>query len=546
MVDSTDSYETLLAAAGDAFAAGDAASLERAESLYRQALTAGERSVGYDDLALLPALTGLGSTLILRTRADEAEPILNRAIALGEQLGTDHPDVVILLNDLSRLYLKQSAHRYAEPLLQRLLEIKRAKGEEHPEVATVLASLASVRQSLGRYEEAEQLWRRVLAIREATLAPNHFAIATAVEHLGATCAARGKVREAVNLFQHALAMREASLGADHPSLRPARERIADLQLQASEDSLEDAPAAPTQPRLAIPRAPIVPTLSASPAAPITPPRLSPVPPTRKETAARRETVPVVEREVVPVMEREVAPAPVVIPTSTALTIPAAAATPATVPYMNVLMDIKDEFEEETPAPETEQPRKLAAIALLFRERRAAAIAAIAVVALPLTGLGAYALVKANRGPVWVSQPAFANAPVRDTTASAALAAAAIAAADAARDSAATHAPAPRTKVAEPAPKRSTESSEDAIRIPIMTRPAPGRMDSVLRSINVPSQAIGESYQVQLQASLAAGQKEVASALQASIPARRAQLIGNPPVPRYPAGVAQSGIGGEVR
>ena len=155
MVDSNDSYDRAVAAAGEALAAGDPASLERAEMLYRQALAAGEQALGVAEISLLPAITGLATALILRGDFDEAETAVTRAINLGEQLGVDHPDFVILLNDLSRLFLKQSAHRYAEPLLQRLLEIKRAKGEEHPEVATVLASLASVRQVLGRYEEAE-------------------------------------------------------------------------------------------------------------------------------------------------------------------------------------------------------------------------------------------------------------------------------------------------------------------------------------------------------------------------------------------------------
>jgi TonB family protein len=116
--------------------------------------------------------------------------------------------------------------------------MKRGKGEDHPEVATVMASLANVRQALGRHESAEQLWRRVLEIRERTLAPNHFAIATALEHFGEACSARGKIRDALAAFQQAHTIREATLGSNHPSLRTSRERIADLQLQASDGSLD--------------------------------------------------------------------------------------------------------------------------------------------------------------------------------------------------------------------------------------------------------------------------------------------------------------------
>ncbi|HEX9083154.1 MAG TPA: tetratricopeptide repeat protein, partial [Gemmatimonadaceae bacterium] len=169
----------------------------------------------------------------------EAAECFRKALEIGDRtLGPDHPDLILLLNDLTRIYLKQSAYAAAEPLLLRLLELKRSKGEDHPEVATVLASLGTVRQALGHHESAEQLWRRVLDIREHTLAPNHFAIATALEHFGDSCAARGKIREALAAFQRAHAIRERTLGSDHASLRSSRERIADLQLQASDESLE--------------------------------------------------------------------------------------------------------------------------------------------------------------------------------------------------------------------------------------------------------------------------------------------------------------------
>lgn len=175
----------------------------------------------------------------------EAVECLRKALEIGDRtVGADHPDLIILLNDLTRIYLRQSAYAAAEPLLLRLLEMKRSKGEDHPEVATVLASLATVRQGLGRHESAEQLWRRVLDIRERTLAPNHFAIATALEHFGEACSARGKIREALAAFQRALTIRERTLGAEHPSLRASRERIADLQLQGSDGSFEPGGAAP--------------------------------------------------------------------------------------------------------------------------------------------------------------------------------------------------------------------------------------------------------------------------------------------------------------
>jgi TonB family protein len=211
---------------------------EEAEALFREALDIGERVLRQDDPRLLPALSSVACACVSRGALAEAEPLVTRLLAISESnRGQDFPDLVIILNDLTRVCLRQSAHAMAESVLLRLAAIKRAKGEDHPEVATVLASLAVVRQALGRHESAEQLWRRVLAIRERTLAPNHFALATTLEHLGEACAARGKIGESLQAFRRAQAVRELTLGSDHASVRTARERIADLQLQSSDDSL---------------------------------------------------------------------------------------------------------------------------------------------------------------------------------------------------------------------------------------------------------------------------------------------------------------------
>jgi len=189
----------------------------------------------------LAGLIQLGTEKVDAGADAEATECFQKALEIGETvLSPDNPDLVLLLNDLTRLYLKQSRYADAEPLLLRLFEMKRSKGDDHPEVATVLASLAAVRQALGQHESAEQLWRRVLDIRERTLAPNHFAIATALEGLGEACAARGNNSEALPALQRALTIRERTLGAGHPSLRTSKERIADLQLQSAEDPFESA------------------------------------------------------------------------------------------------------------------------------------------------------------------------------------------------------------------------------------------------------------------------------------------------------------------
>lgn len=536
-MDTTQSYEALIGEAAAAVAAGEKDALQRAELLYRQALSAGERDPGLSDLSLVPALTGLGAVLMQRGVPDEAGPLLNRAAAIGEQqLGADHPDVAILINDLTRLCLKHGAHASAEPLLSRLLEIKRAKGDDHPEVATVLATTASVRQSQGRLDEAEQLWRRVVDIRERTLAPNHIATTSALEHLGMSCAARGKMDEALTQMQRALVMREAALGAAHPSVRALRERIADVQLQSSDDLFDTTVASPSaraEPRLSV-AAHLPPSLTPA-SSPVAPPA-----PSSDQRTLRPAAV----------AQADAGVSRILVPEPSALVPANPPPLPAPSSYMDVLMDIREEIEEPAAAPAG--GRSAATVAWLtsaFRERRMTFIAA-AVVLLIGTGVGVAAATRDDQ-PRWAERGTFVPVPpapdtsVRPTTVADVFRS--VVGGEAVRDTA----PASPNRqdrdrtVSDRVARDRTESDRAAAAI-VIRPPSFGRLDSVTRAMNVPAQNVGEPFDVRLQASLASAAQSGIAALEAPVPARRAKLIGNPPVPRYPEQISRSGIGGEVR
>ena len=144
MVGSKDRYDVCMQAAGVALAAGERADAERslrgaieaiesfsdfhaemttalvrlaslkqesgayaeAEEIFRRALDVAERALGSHDVGLVPALTGIGAARIMQGLPDQAQPFLARALELSERhLGDAHPDLIILLYDLTRLYL---------------------------------------------------------------------------------------------------------------------------------------------------------------------------------------------------------------------------------------------------------------------------------------------------------------------------------------------------------------------------------------------------------------------------------------------------------
>ena len=489
----------------------------------------------------LASLVRHGAMKLEMGNETEAAECFRKALEIGDRtLGADHPDLILLLNDLTRIYLRQSAYAAAEPLLLRLLELKRSKGEDHPEVATVLASLGTVRQALGHHESAEQLWRRVLDIREHTLAPNHFAIATALEHFGASCAARGKIREALAAFQRAHAIRERTLGSDHASLRSSRERIADLQLQASDESLEHSgggtPPAQDRYRLVSGDPPAVSSLS--PVA-LTHERV-PGPVSRKKTVMIQAPLPEpVTIENAPVVE-QAAPSGV------------ATAQQESAPYLPVLETIREELETPDQGVSlVERARAILARAIAFlgmRQIVAGAVVLVIVSLLIAVATGAHgwgeveqttalaASLPTHASPLVIGS-AGAIAVTTNDPARVPVSAPAIAIPKAAPQH-------PRVSEEQNPPRRATEQKSDSkkIAIPTLSTGMMSRLDSVASTAANTSRAT-EALDFQPAPTSLGTQRSNFASVESKSP-QRARLIGELPIPRVPDQVAD--VEGDVR
>jgi TonB family protein len=534
----------------------DNGNYSEAEAFFGKALVIGERALGADHPALLPALTGVGASLVSRGLAAEAESTLARALTICEtRIGEDEPELVILLNDLVRLCLKQSLHAFAEPALLRLLAIKRSKGEDRPEVATVLASLAFVHQSLGRHQSAEQLWTRVVEIREQALAPNHLSVATALEHLADACTARGKISQALELLERAQAIREVTLGRDHSSLRVSRERVADLQLQASEDYLEDDSLTVNPPaargRIGSGEVRSIPLAAPIPPAPA---------PRERITATHGWTLP-------DVAASEPKPAPVFVEPKMAIPVredplptleSAITAIPQqqseVVPYREMILSMQSELEpgEEKASLRERAAILFASVADAFRRRDRSVeigVAAMTLVLVAFAGSRAWGKmedaavseVAADRTVLPpASVPAFATVISKPSVAvdESLNAAAARNLASAAALSASRQRAAERTASA-----RAKSNAQAASAVAALPKAVSVNLDSVVRTMGGISPDVGAAI-LSEPATIGNAGRRPSFRSEESIPAQRARLIGTMPVPRYPVQLAH--VGGEVR
>lgn len=78
----------------------------------------------------------------------EAEPLYQRALRIYEKtLGSDHPDLAIVLNNLAVIYQTTGRPREAEPLFLRAMAIMtKLFGPDHPSVVTLQRNVDEMRK----------------------------------------------------------------------------------------------------------------------------------------------------------------------------------------------------------------------------------------------------------------------------------------------------------------------------------------------------------------------------------------------------------------
>ena len=151
---------------------------------------------------------------------DQAEPLLQGALATRESLDAGSAEVADSLNELATLHQLRGDYERAEPLFQRALRLAEQRlGPEHPQVGVALENLALLyHEKTGDLERAEPLYRRALSIQEQALGPEHPEVASILANLGNVYFARGDYRRSAALHRRALEILEKRLGADYPDL----------------------------------------------------------------------------------------------------------------------------------------------------------------------------------------------------------------------------------------------------------------------------------------------------------------------------------------
>ncbi|WP_405926926.1 tetratricopeptide repeat protein [Streptomyces sp. NBC_00035] len=156
-----------------------------------------------------------------------AEDLLRRAIVMGDELGSLHPNVLAahhclggVLREMQRP--EDAVIEYREALAGR----ESVYGLDHVETLATRGNLAGSLWDLGRLEEAEQEYRAVLTARLHVLGASHEATMVAHHNLAGILRSRGQLDDAAREFNIALRAEVDNLGDDHPVTLSTRYSIA--------------------------------------------------------------------------------------------------------------------------------------------------------------------------------------------------------------------------------------------------------------------------------------------------------------------------------
>jgi serine/threonine-protein kinase len=166
-----------------ALIAGTRGDYPAAESLFRQALLKGRKTLGGQHPAVAMTLNGFSRVLLVQGRYEEAAAALQEALKIAlPALGNEHPLVAIYRINLAAVQLARKEAGAAEALLRQALPVRiRAPGvvpsrrrtfpEDDWSVGATKSLLGAALVALARYEEAEAVLLDAQRDLEATPGP---------------------------------------------------------------------------------------------------------------------------------------------------------------------------------------------------------------------------------------------------------------------------------------------------------------------------------------------------------------------------------------
>jgi tetratricopeptide (TPR) repeat protein len=150
----------------------------------------------------------LGSIAYFRGDLRSAAAYFNGNLKSDEKvLGTDHPDTATTRNNLARVLIEERRFKEAEPLLEKAMAVGLKEwGDTHSLMSFVFSNLAIVRRNTGRTAESERLFERAI---HAARTSRHRTLGPSLADLGEVRCATGRASTSAPLLDEAAKVSKA-------------------------------------------------------------------------------------------------------------------------------------------------------------------------------------------------------------------------------------------------------------------------------------------------------------------------------------------------
>ncbi|UVT17475.1 MAG: tetratricopeptide repeat protein [Nitrospira sp.] len=186
-------------------------------------------SPGWAQVTLWESYQSSGNQAIQEQRAADAERLLLAAVRHIEVLNPEDPRLAKSLNNLAVLYGTQNREVEAEPLLQRALAInEHAFGWQHPAVALTLQNLGIIYAAQGNFSEAHDVLSKSLGISLLVFGSTHPRIGSTLRTFATVYALEGDFQEAKRFAANSISVFERALGERHPETTLSMEMMIKL------------------------------------------------------------------------------------------------------------------------------------------------------------------------------------------------------------------------------------------------------------------------------------------------------------------------------
>ena len=174
------------------------------------------------------ALFNLALVYQAQGRMTDADPLLKRALAIGEKGEVDQKDALAPIFYLAERYESLRLYPAAEDMHKRALRLaEKYYGANHQEVVKVLDNMIELYNTQGKYAEALPVAKRVLAIQEKNYGKNHAEISKNLNNMALIQMGLVAYDDAEQSLNRALAILEADR-ADHPNAAIVLDTISEL------------------------------------------------------------------------------------------------------------------------------------------------------------------------------------------------------------------------------------------------------------------------------------------------------------------------------